>query len=219
MLACIVSTECVVKANLNSFRLSSDINKIFVGDSHIQCVANDSLMSKAQNLAQSSEAYLYSYYKLQHILKTNPQIDTIFLGAGYHNFSKYYDNYTYTDVMLNRYFFILPRHEQWSILKLQNNFINCLLNMSTSQLKDWQKNQWIGNYAYLDKAYFTEASMLKRINIQYHQEDIAGDLSGQQIHYFKKIADFCRQKNVVLIILNTPLHHEYKKKCTGEKSK
>ncbi len=210
IIICILLASYFVSKNLNEFSLSPDINKVFMGDSHMQCVANDTFMFKMQNISQSSEAYLYSYYKLQHILKNNPHIDTIFLSASYHNFAKYYDNYTYINAMLKRYFFILPRREQWSILKLQDNFISCLFDISISQLKDTQKNKWIGNYAYLDNTSFSQAAMTKRINIQYHQKDISDRLSEHQITYFNKIVDFCNQKNISLIILNTPLHEEYK---------
>lgn len=62
-----------------SWELPKEKHVLFAGASHIQRGINDTVYSGAFNIASGSERYMFTYLKIKEILKTNKQIDTIFL--------------------------------------------------------------------------------------------------------------------------------------------
>lgn len=63
---------------MNSYKLNSDIEIVFIGDSHIQYAIQDDFFSNAKNLAINSESTYFSYYKIEKIIKENPNIEFFF---------------------------------------------------------------------------------------------------------------------------------------------
>jgi len=64
-------------------KLSNDITIVFAGNSTVECAVDDNLISRSVNIAQSGEAYLYSYSKIKALIEVNEQINTVFLGFSY----------------------------------------------------------------------------------------------------------------------------------------
>ena len=83
----------------------------------MRLAANDKLIENSQNISHLSESFIYTYYKLKALLASNPQIETVYLGAGYHSFAAYYDIYTCKEGVLGRYLYLLPPKEQFRLIR------------------------------------------------------------------------------------------------------
>jgi len=61
-------------------KIENNIRFVFAGDSNVECDVNDNMISNSINIAQSGEAYLFTFAKLRSFLEYNPQIKTISWG-------------------------------------------------------------------------------------------------------------------------------------------
>ena len=107
------------KALLQNYTVPQNVNNLFIGDSHIMQGINDSIIPNSINLAENSEAYYYSYFKIKGIIKNNPSIKNIFLGFSYHSLSSYYEEFEFGKFSKNvctTYFFIMPFSEQIKLM-------------------------------------------------------------------------------------------------------
>jgi hypothetical protein len=56
---------------------------VFAGNSTVECAVDDRLISHSINIAQSGEAYLYSYVKIKALLENNENIRNVFISYSY----------------------------------------------------------------------------------------------------------------------------------------
>lgn len=204
------------KSEFDNYKLSPDVNKLAIGDSHIRSSVNDSLLNNTKNVGLTCESFIYTFYKLKTLLKNNPKIDTVLLGASYHNFSVFYDDWTYSHAILFRYFYTLPLKAKYELLKKINfaKFIYySVQNGTISLFSEPGKNEWLGAYENgRTNKVITEQSINKGIRIQYYRNEKETGFSNINIRYFLEIVNLCREKNITLIILNTPIYDKYKDK-------
>ncbi|MCB9227341.1 MAG: hypothetical protein H6578_09275 [Chitinophagales bacterium] len=209
----------IVNKKAKEFNIDSSIEKVFIGDSHIQKDINDALIGKAINIGERAEATFYSYYKLKYLLKNNPNIKEVYLGFSYHNISNYYDPFVKGEYSLTtapKYYYLLPNKTKFSLL-LDNyyhvSFYKSVVKVGFDILKGKEK-PYKGKY--LNKYSNTHADkkiMDKRLKFQYY--DANGEINGFSnisIEYLKKIQLLCKEYKVEFYVLNTPLHAYYKSK-------
>jgi len=85
-----------LNATLNYYLISNqkiDLGEpqvLIIGDSHPQRSINPKLFKRAQNIAQTAEPYISTYWKLKTIIKAHKP-DTILLGFAPHNISEFND--------------------------------------------------------------------------------------------------------------------------------
>ena len=194
------------------------ISEIFVGDSHIQCSVVDSLLVGAKNLGESSESFYYSYYKLKLILKADHNIKKVFLGYSYHSLSNYYDAFlkgTYSNATSPDYFYILPMWEQMKLLywNIRNfpYYLKSLVEGGNEFLLGSRDLSYLGGYMNrFRKAKVSRKFMNQRLDFQFYSEDRLNGFSNINLYYLNKIIQLCRNRNVDLILLSTPLHPYYR---------
>jgi hypothetical protein len=213
------------------FKISNDINIVFAGDSNVECSINDSIVKGSLNIAQSGEAYLYSYVKLRELLDCNKQIKTVFIGFSFHEILKekedlllFQDSYIIEKIKLYNY--LLNKTEKGLIFKnnhlaylkgfLQSIFNNvvvfaksCASTDSRSILVDF------GGYLYLYGNKLKEDIRLQE-NTKQESSGKSPEKGLQQEKYLKMISQLCRQRSVRLILLNTPKHSYYSNRITKE---
>lgn len=68
----------------HEFKISEQ--KIGLGNSHMECALNPEFIPNFKNLASSGEAFLYTYLKLKHLVRFNPEITTLYLEVNSSNF-------------------------------------------------------------------------------------------------------------------------------------
>ncbi len=197
--------DLCVKFNVNNFKLSPNITKLIVGDSHVQLALNEKYIPNSVNLSIASESYLYTYKKIKLITLSNPRIDTIFIGAGYHNFSSYYDNELYSQYAFNNYFYIFDTDEQLTLLP-KYQFDTNFLSGAFKQLFKKDYYLWKGGFDIIKTDLpLNSSSIKKRIQDQF----LNTDYSLSNIKYFDSICSFCELNKITLIAINTPLHKMY----------
>ncbi len=62
-----------------NYHLGDDVKTLVIGNSHPQCAINDSLFGHCRNLSRAGEPFFYAQFKLEKLLKDNPQINQIVL--------------------------------------------------------------------------------------------------------------------------------------------
>ena len=94
-----------------SFRLPNNENIVFLGNSHIECAVNDTIVKNSFNFARSNDYTEQVYIKLKLLKRYNSQIDTVIIGYDNVLLSQdldkpilgiispyYYDQYTINDI-------------------------------------------------------------------------------------------------------------------------
>lgn len=204
----LVKTDCKIK---------TDINSLFIGDSHIQLAINDSIIPQSLNVGTTSETFYFSYYKLKILLKENPSIKNVYLGLSFHNLSDYSERFIsgdYSASIAPKYYFILPLKEQlrliyWNKTKL-TSFVRDVIKIGVDQIFEEKYYPFIGGYSREFTASFAaDSSMNKRIQFQYFNKGKLNSFSKFNIYYLNEIISLCKKSGVHLVMLNTPLHEYY----------
>ena len=192
------------------YRLTTDIDVVVLGDSHIQSALDIAHLEHTINLSINAESTYFSYYRLKKILKLNPDIKQVYLGFGCHNISSYYEDFIqgpYSENIASRYFPTLPLREKISFLKFSGARIPFFI-------KDVLKyNLLERNYGYrnrFDSSKAEIALMEERLTSQYYDDEgEVLDFSDRNIEYLKKFVELCQEKEVQLILIDTPTHPYY----------
>ena len=197
-----------------SFKLPPDRHILVLGDSHTECAINDNIYSRAENVAQSSAIYLYSYCKLKKFLNENQHIDTVLLSFHYPTLtSRGYERWEnrFTFQKIPSYFTLLSREDidVFSNKKMRLlKFIfqppdMIVLKFIVKGGRISYKDLHIGGHNKLDN------KKLQKDIARWQKEEKrteADSISFYQKEYLLKIADFCKSRNVELILINTPTY-------------
>ncbi len=213
----ILISYCTTKTLNNTHSLKTK-SRVFIGDSHIQQAVIDTLIPNSINISQNSESFIFSYYKLVHILSNENSIKEIYLGFSYHSISSYYDEFIngkFSNTISSRYFYILPIDEKVNFLRYNRDgifsYIQVLMKAGLAN-KITLTNTVFGGYSNtFARTNAMIESMNKRIKFQFYSGTKIDSFSELNIEYLKKIINLCKKSNVRLILLNTPLHPDYKK--------
>lgn len=204
-----------------NYRFGKNINKLIAGDSRTQYSINDKILNNSRNISQNSEGLLYTYYKLKLLLKNNPEIDTVLLGVSYHTFSSYYADIRNKPEVSGRYFFVLPVTEQLRSLTDTKNTLPLIQFALSEGTKNLYNNKpdttLLGGYdCYTTTKRINDSVIADRINFQFFEGGRERELFEENIIYFNKIAELCKERNIRLIIINTPMHKQYSAKVPAK---
>jgi hypothetical protein len=201
----------------SEYHVDPNVKSIFIGDSHIQNAINDAQLPASINLASNSESFYFSYYKLLMLLRSNPSVENVYLGFSYHSLSDYYDDFIsgeYSAVTAPKYFFLLPPSEQlkmvyWNSHKLPS-FTKSIVKEGFKKLNKPNYHPFFGGYVNeFPISSAVDSSMNKRLNFQYFTDGKLNGFSETNTEYLLKIVDLCKEKNINLYALNTPLYEYY----------
>ncbi len=200
--------ECALKENTNT---------IILGDSHTMWSINDNEIDQVQNISCNAEGYIYTYAKLQHVLKTEPQVKKVYLGLSYHNFSSYFDGYIYGNIFrhfIHRYIGILKMSDYAMLLKKNpKGVLQFSYNIIHKGGEEIFENdcELYGSFPE-DKMFETLnlTNLDKRIKEQFYKNGKIINPSSVNIEYLNKIIELCNKHNIHVTVLSTPIHKEYK---------
>lgn len=203
-----------------TLKTEENINIVFAGDSNIESAINDSLVTNSINIAQSGEAFLYSYIKLRSLLEYNNQIDTVFIGLSLHNLLSeteelwlFSDEYviekikSYNYLLNNSEKYLIFTHNPMAYVKGLLKSVSDFFSISFRNFSSKSISKGIsgfGGYEFLVRDELQEDIKL--------QERIKMNLSTElpinkgllQERYLKMISLLCQQRSVKLIYINTP---------------
>jgi hypothetical protein len=221
-----VITVLLNRRAVDACRLGDGVDSVIVGDSHTAWAIDDADVPGLRNVSLNAEGYKYTYLKLQHLLRSEPQVRRIYLAFSYANPSAYYDEYIrgatfrfYAD----RYLGVLSFGD---ILELVRKSPHTALDLFERLLRDGlsagirQKctlyGDFFGESATRRLETFRFEVMEKRIAEQYYLDGAVQTQSAHNLGYLEKIVHLVREHGVELVTLNTPLHPEYTKRVPVE---
>lgn len=214
----IIATTYILKKA--SLRCSQNKNVLVLGDSHLECAMNDTILNNYVNAAQSADTYLYSYFKLRAFVDDNPQIDTVLLAYDHSSMFLSKDNWINKEESIlekiNNYYWLMNLKDCGPFLS-RSSFYQALLqapfrHWSTvlkfiSHKKVTVKDLNIGGYNYLMRDKLSEDIQRNKrlLNGNNGSPDIK--YSSYQKEYLEKIIAFCEERKIQLILVNAPTHH------------
>ncbi len=193
---------------------------IFIGDSHIQKSVDPTKFKQSINIAQVSESFYYTFYKLKYLVDHEIRIKSVYFGVGYHSFSSYYDKYTFgkfSEDIRARYFYILPFTENLTFC--QSHF-KTILDFSKSLISKNSKfydakdlnHTFLGGHTNFFVNSKLDTSYIKiRAKEQYFNENKLCEISQVNTSYFDSIVSICKRNQIKLTLISTPVHPYYDK--------
>ena len=187
-----------------SWKIPIEKHVVFMGASHISRGIDDTSMKSGFNFARPSERYMYTYIKLQHLCKANPQIDTIFLECAHTDLANDCDYKYFEENELSGYielYWPLFSQENWKYFSLKKKDILWYIIKGISNRNIYLRDKWfsvLGGYEPL-------MGEMDRNTVKPQKESDRG--SGHDINYFylNKIIDYCSSHNIKLFLLQCPV--------------
>ncbi|PCJ95904.1 MAG: hypothetical protein COA50_08065 [Flavobacteriaceae bacterium] len=212
----LIATSLISK-NLFDFSIPKQKNILVLGNSHPECAINDSILPNVFNLAQSGTGYFYDYVKAREVIAENSQIDTVIIGYTYGDMAKemdsWFDGKEKIKFKLRNYFFLFNFNDYLALLKA--NPLDVLSQtpqaIGYNLYMSYKGYTYLGGFNYLKRNKLEEAK--RRLENQQILESNS-EVSKYQSIYLQKIYTYCNKNNIVLILLNTPIHplgEEYRK--------
>lgn len=195
-----------IRINNYSWKLPNNEHILFMGASHIARGIDDTLMKEAINLARPSERYMYTYIKLQHILKNNTQVDTIFLQCAHTDLAvdcdyKYFDENELSGYVGLYWPFFSYQHYKLLVPKFKvviSYILKSLVNKNSYNHDNWFND--FGGYEPLEGTMNTE-------NITPNPESDRGCGHVINYTYLKQIIKLCKEHNIKLFLVQCPVFH------------
>jgi hypothetical protein len=215
----VVSDYLIKQRKPMLLKLGNNIDVVFAGNSAVECAVDDKLIPGSINIAQSGEAYLYSYAKIKALIETNEQIKTLFLGFSYADLQMekeeswlFNDEFVIEKVQYYNYLLdapekdlIMSKNPKAYIKGLAKSVFNNLISILKSYTQSASGHELInfGGYKYLVRDRLEADPGLDFKN------ETASEKSYQQEKYLKMISDLCLEHSIKLVLLNTPKHRSY----------
>lgn len=209
--------RCLYIVQLGKIRIDKKTHILVCGDSHTQCALNDSILKHSLNVSNSGEVYINTYNKIKILKNDNPQIDTIILAYGFHSLSGGTDNFltkeiwtrtgfpTYVPILDNSSLLDVLSQNTVGVLKASPNIFQEMLNSMLDS-----KYSFMGYYNNTGHSVLNEHEMEVTLNRHYYKEkNVEQGFSPLAEKYLRAIVQYCNDKHVKLILLNTPITEEY----------
>jgi hypothetical protein len=190
--------------NLKSSRI------LIVGDSHMQKGLDPSFFNNAQNISQPAEPYVITFWKVKKVLQEFSP-DTILIGFAPHNVSTFND-LKFTDQLWSQEMF----RRTYPIQSFSKINKQIKVDYMTYYLTLWKEIafypkrdhiHFIGNYS--NKALSKINDAHSTIDRHYYINGAKCKISSNAVNYLDSILTICKEKKIVAILVNTPVHKSY----------
>ncbi len=183
---------------------------VLLGDSHIGCALDTTVLTRAQNTALPAEPYLLSWLKLRKFTAVE-HIDTIILGFAPHNLSdkdhaKFRDEGWATDRLMLRAYPLLTMTEAWHLPLARKSYLRTLFREFCLQPTGTHVH-YLGSFIRMGNVHHPDSS--ESIARHFLQDGTTAPLSSLGISYLDSIITLCRREKIQLVLLGTPLHPSY----------
>jgi len=215
------------------FELDKTDSVLFVGDSHAETAFDPRLVDNSDSLAKSGENYFYTYYKLKHILNSNPQVKTIVLGHSYHNMAKKYQDSFLTGDKASAseaYFWLIDEEGRKNLRPQGGGYLVNLLKYQYGIPLQFYRNSVVhkmmmgrklqradfsfyGGYNSIDRSNLEQRLIEQKVSSYFYDTD--GHYTGTSpvmIEYLDRIVDVCSRRGIRVYLVNLPLHPNYVKR-------
>lgn len=180
---------------------------IFMGASHVEAGINPDFIDDSQNIASSSERYMFTYLKLKELISVNPQIETVILqfaptDVNIKADSKYFEK----NEMLHflPLYFPMFSSDEWQIYLNHSNevAINSMdvilkklpFNIPTSVNSYGKYSPLVGNFDSNKEPYKLPEWSINSNTIN--------------IKYLNKIIKLCNSNNIKVLFIYMPMYNK-----------
>jgi hypothetical protein len=188
-------------------------NVLIVGDSHPQRSLNPEYFNDAQNISQSAEPYVLTYWKLKRICDSYIP-DTLIVGFAPHNISQFNDlkfsNAKWSEEMFRRSYPIQEFNKISNKINIDYTLFYKTLWKQTAFFPKRNHTNFIGNYSNTNKSNIKDwETAIKR---HYYQNGEHLGVSGLSVIYLDSIINLANAKKIKLIMVSNPVHERYLEK-------
>lgn len=199
-----------------SLELPEEKHTLYIGQSHIECAVDDSIVPDAVNMALSAEVGIVQVEKLKAYLAANPHIDTVVMPLFGHyeatsgsrcSYLEYYLGFGYMEQLIK-----FSACEDWNCLVRMPITYKLLLRMPYQDIGLIAKFL-TGKQLSLADFHFGGFNKLERSGLE---ADIEKSLQREPIHSFfvqdhlREAQAICRERGVKLILMQTPIYSQHR---------
>jgi len=203
--------------NRTPFTIDKSKNILVLGDSHTECSIDDNFFRRSANYSKSAMPYLFCYAALKKLIADNPQIDTVLLSFHYSSLLYSREKQWLFDesLIFTRIPVYLPYLEagDLSLFAFNSEFYKAVLETPMSAYEyyvhkrkgkdlNWRRDR-IGQFRPLPDFKLQDDLKTRK---PYETLNKTDTLSLVQLKYIRKIAEFCKEKGVTLVLINTPVY-------------
>ena len=208
---------CLHAFNSHQFEnnLPDDLNfnestVLMAGDSYIAASLDPSIVASSTNIAQTSEPYFFTYWKLQKVLSVNQGITKGVLGFSHHNISGINDHKLteefWKSTLFNRIYPIAEFDTLTDIPMDKLLFLKTYFT-KTCLLPAPRQTPYRGGFSAVEHNNLSNYDFA--IDLQYFHDGKNAGTSPTAIQFLRSIITLCEKKNIELILVTTPVHPEY----------
>jgi|26BtaG_2_1085354.scaffolds.fasta_scaffold03790_3 ribosomal protein S18 len=217
VLAIIVIVPFSIIKQKARFEINDSAKIAIFGHSHAECAYDDVIIPNFKNLASSGESYFYTFQKLKKTLSQNPEIETVFVEFTNNQIDQQMDEWIWGYDKMSFYLPVYLPFIEYKDLEILNNhnattFRSTISVASRKNLIRFLKSEYdysdeIGGFTSLN------VSVVDRIldTLNPHKKlKKTYSTSTVNLHYLRKIIDYCRSEGKVVFLVRTPQHKNYK---------
>lgn len=184
---------------------------LIAGDSHPQKSVDPKYFNEAQNISQTAEPYVLTYWKLKKIVNTFIP-DTLIIGFAPHNISEFNDvkfsDKRWSEALFRRMYPIQHLKEVSGKIPVDYNTFYKVLWKQTAFYPKKQHGNYIGKYANTKTTNISDCPAVVKRHF-YNSNNKKSGVSKISVDYLDSIARLCNSKNIKLILVSNPVHQNY----------
>jgi len=217
LLMILIATSSWLAIKNNDFKIKKNTTYVLLGHSHAKCAYNDSIILNFENFSQSGESYFYTLPKIKEIIRSNPQVKTIFLEFTNNQLTKKVEEWIagkkYLGYYYATYFPYIESKSHLFVIKSQPLVYARNLPIVCKDLlkKSISKHQYPYEFGGF-KPLQGNLDSYKTNKAQFRNEDfveIKRGVSKIQLQYLQEIIAFLKDKKIELILIRSPQHKSY----------
>ncbi len=216
------------------FRFDSEVTTLIAGDSHAASSIDPAIFPRSVNIAEPSENYLFTYYKLRHFLDRNPAVEKVVLSFSYHSAARvfserYLFDERFTAQSLPRYYPLLGEEARRLVRARSRSYLVSRLKYDLGLPLEIHRSGYLlkaalgrplsrGDIPFFGGYYPGSVSRVRYEDIaatlDRHYFGGARDYAGASplmADYLQRIAELCGERGIALYLFRAPLHGEYRK--------
>jgi hypothetical protein len=213
--ACLITALAIVGtlaiAHSASFKLPEDKTIVVVGSSHVCDGIDDAIFSRAVNVSLESMPYLIECAIARRFIKNNANIDKVIVAFDTDSVNQTGNLAALGDLATHiaRFFSLLNKNEFHDLLKnksFPSAFIKIPLKHARTLFSFFTGHKLTYQDLYLGGHIKREGNHLPDESESIENKASLKIETPYQIKYLLSLADLCRQNNVELILLDTPIY-------------
>jgi hypothetical protein len=231
----VLSVNVIIKKKAE-FQVSGDVDKIVVGHSHSECAFNDSLINNFANYSRSGESFFYTYYKILPLLEKNDQIDTVFIEFTNNHVEEQADKRIWDEKFMSAKYpsyapfidvdghYLLQEKNPSGLVKAMG--LSVLKGISSIISLEFDYAKKIGHYQRLERdkieVILAQEGNGRVLSAEDSQEEDglvytpSDTLPEVDLRYLEKLLAFCKERNIAVYFVRSPLHPKYGMRANEE---